>query len=264
MDDAGFKERIESLDVTLFSRIKAQTTEGDQSSLLAIQNCVRDSLAEYVYLEIGSYLGGSIQPHLLDARCKKIYSIDKRETVSADERPKASEYPGNSEKAMLSLLAEVSPENVTKVECIDSDTRMIPASRISTAPNLCFVDGEHTHAAVIRDFEFCLKVCAANATIVFHDTQIVFRGVRSAVSRLRSARRRFSGHYLLDVVFAVCLDESPVAERLARFSGQVRKNDLWSPRNDLRLLKWRARRFKERASSLATNWMGRNEMERRK
>ena len=248
MNEPEFDGRIERLDLTLFSRIQSQTSESDRKSLLAIQACTRECVEEYVCLEIGSHLGGSIQPHLLDPKCKKIYSIDKRPLSQPDERGSVYEYPQNSTERMLSLLTAISLEKVKKIESIDGDVKFISPSRISTAPNLCFIDGEHTRAAVVTDFEFCLRVSAAGATFVFHDAQIVFRGLRSVVSRLWTAGRRFSGHALSDAVYAFCLDQSPIPARLAKFSSQAREDDLWSPRSDLRLLKWRALALKERAS----------------
>jgi hypothetical protein len=252
MNDAPFESRIEALDATLFSKIMSQTTDADKRSLLAIQTCARANSEKYVYLEIGSYLGGSIQPHLLDPKCAKIYSIDKRQLVSRDERVEAPGYPGNTQQHMLSLLTTLDPQNVVKIECLEGDTRSLPASLIHEAPNLCFIDGEHTPSAVVRDFDFCSRVCAAGATIVFHDAQTVFRGLRSVISRLRRSRRTFLALALSDMVYSISLDESPVPSQLRRFSAQLRKNDLWSPRNDLRLMKWRAIALKQRASSLAS------------
>lgn len=252
MSDSSVSSRIGALDITLFSQIPSQTTEADRRSLLAAQFCTRECVDGYVYLEIGSHLGGSIQPHLLDPRCKKIYSIDKRPPSQPDDRGPIYEYPDNSTERMLSLLAAVDPQQVTKVECIDGDTKSIPPSRIHHAPDLCFIDGEHTSAAVVSDFDFCLKVCAAGATIAFHDAQTVFRGLRSLVSKLRRSKREFSSHALSDVVYVVCLDKGMVRTGLAKFSAQTREDDLWSPRNDLRLLKWRATAFKERTSGFAS------------
>lgn len=258
MSDGGFDVRIERLDISLFAPIMSQTTDADKKSLLAVQACMRESAEEYVYLEIGSYLGGSIQPHLLDPKCKKIYSIDKRQLVSPDERTEAPGYPGNSKEHMISLLAMIDPQKATEIDCIDGDTKSISPSRISEAPNLCFIDGEHTPEAIVADFNFCQRVCAESATIVFHDSQIVFRGLRSVVSRLKQQGRQFSAHALSDVVYVICLDRSAIPARLAKFSSLAREDDLWSPRNDLRLLKWRAIAFKERASILGTRLLGRN------
>jgi hypothetical protein len=257
MADVSFKERIKRLDITLFERIVSQTTDADKKSLLAIQLCARECKEGYVYLEIGSHLGGSIQPHLVDPKCKWIYSIDKRPSSQPDERGPICEYPDNSTERMRALLAGIDPDGVKKIECIDADAKCIARSVISRAPNLCFIDGEHTPAAVVADFDFCLKVCAVGATIVFHDSQIVFRGLRSVISGIKREGRQFSTHALSEVVYVICLDKSVIPRRLAKFSSLSREDDLWSPRNDLRLLKWRAIALKKRASALRTRLLGR-------
>ena len=258
MTAGGFEERIKNLDIALFERILSQTTDADKKSLLAAQLSTRECMDRYVYLEIGSHLGGSIQPHLLHPKYKWIYSIDKRPSFQPDERGPIYEYPENSTERMRSLLAAIDPAGIEKIECIDADAKFIPLSSIARAPNLCFIDGEHTPAAVVADFDFCLNVCAVGATIVFHDAQTVFRGLRSVVSKLRKMRRQFSSHAFLDMVYVICLDASPVRNELAKFVAQARKDDLWSPRNDLRLIKWRAMAFKERASVLGTRLLRRN------
>jgi hypothetical protein len=253
MSDAPFDARVEHLDTTLFARILSQTTEADRKSLLAVQRCVREG-QEYVYLEIGSYLGGSIQPHLLDPRCKKIYSIDKRQLLSPDERSEAPGYPANSKEHMISLLTALDPESIAKIDCIDGDTGSLSPTRISDRPNLCFIDGEHTARAVAADFDFCLRVCTASGTIVFHDSEIVFRGLRSVISKLKRERRLFSTRALSDVVYVVCLGDSDISGRLAKFHSLEREDNLWSVRNDLRLLKWRATGIRDRALRVAMEW----------
>lgn len=253
MSDAAFDVRMECLDTTLFASILSQTTDADRKSLLAVQRCVRES-QDYVYLEIGSYLGGSIQPHLLDPKCKKIYSIDKRQLLSPDERSEPPGYPSNSKEHMISLLTALDPQSVAKIDCIDGDTRSISPSRISDRPNLCFIDGEHTARAIATDFDFCLRICAAGGTIVFHDSEIVFRGLRSVVSKLKRERHPFSTHALSDVVYVICLGKSDVSSRLAKFPSLEREDNLWSVRNDLRLLKWRATGIRDRALKVANEW----------
>jgi hypothetical protein len=99
-----FEEKLNRLDLALFEKISSQTTEDDKRSLLAIQNATREIYPNYNYLEIGSHLGGSIQPHLVDEKCAKIYSIDKRPLVQPDERGVNYGYPENSTQRMLDLL----------------------------------------------------------------------------------------------------------------------------------------------------------------
>ena len=82
----NFEQSIKTLDLGLFEKISSQSSDDDKQSLLACQLATRELAGAYHYLEIGSYLGGSIQPHLLDRHCAKIYSIDKRPLNQPDER----------------------------------------------------------------------------------------------------------------------------------------------------------------------------------
>ena len=69
-----------------FNKIESQSTKGDKRALLAIQRTTRNRFSTYTYLDIGSHLGGPIQPHLLDPRCETIYSIDTRPESHPDDR----------------------------------------------------------------------------------------------------------------------------------------------------------------------------------
>ena len=53
-----FETRLAALDATLFQHVLSQMPEEDQRSLLALQAAVRARHRQFVYLEIGSYLGG--------------------------------------------------------------------------------------------------------------------------------------------------------------------------------------------------------------
>src|SRR5580700_12032764 len=97
---ADVDERITALDLSLFDGVSTQTYPEDRSSLLLLQRCVRRS-GDYIYAEIGSHLGGTLQPHLVDSRCTLIYSIDKRPLEQPDESRGVWQYEGNSTKRML-------------------------------------------------------------------------------------------------------------------------------------------------------------------
>ena len=74
----AFAARLDTLDTSLFAHIRSQSTDDDKRTWLALQRAVRRLKGPYSYLEIGSYLGGSIQPYLVDPLCRRIYSIDRR------------------------------------------------------------------------------------------------------------------------------------------------------------------------------------------
>jgi hypothetical protein len=80
--------RIRDLDLSLFDNIPTQTTKADQRALLGVQRAVMTKHEQFTYLEIGSHLGGSIQPYLVNPTCKHIYSIDPRPLSQPDDREK--------------------------------------------------------------------------------------------------------------------------------------------------------------------------------
>jgi hypothetical protein len=202
-----FRERLASLDTTLFDGIESQMTQDDRRSVLAVQKAVREHGDGYSYLEIGSYVGGSIQPHLLDPSCRRIYSIDKRPRSPKDDRGIPFVYPDNTTERMIELLTKVSPGGVQKVDCFEGDASEVDISAIRQRPNLCLIDGEHTEEAVLSDFRFCASVLAPDGAILFHDANVVFTALEKIVTALREEGRRFSAYVLPTTVFVIELDE---------------------------------------------------------
>lgn len=183
----NFEQLISNLDLKLFEKISSQSTEEDKKSFLALQLATRELHSDYNYLEIGSHIGGSIQPHLLDDKCAKIYSIDKRPLQQPDERGIDYVYQNNSTERMLEHLKKVAPEKLDKVTTIDGDTREINPSQIKDKIQLCFIDGEHTDSTVVSDFKFCLEVLDENGLIFFHDAQITYNGIAECIKFLKNA-----------------------------------------------------------------------------
>src|SRR5947208_3078561 len=109
--------KLSLLDVSLFDTIPSQTNVNERRGLLALQKAVGEKLGSYVYLEIGSHLGGSIQPHLVDARCRKIFSIDNRPVQQPDDRGVPCDYPDNSTARMLDLLRRIDAAQIGKITC---------------------------------------------------------------------------------------------------------------------------------------------------
>lgn len=214
-----FETAISDLDLRLFEKIPSQSTDHDKQSLLACQLAVREMVPGYVYLEIGSHLGGSIQPHLLDPLCQRIYSIDKRPRSQPDSRGFDFIYQNNSTARMVELLGEVSPD-ISRIITIDSDTKSIDLSRVAQRVDLCFIDGEHTDEAVISDFRFCTNVLNDNGAIVFHDAQITYNGIAACIEDLEKNDVKFTAYALPNIVFVIEIGEFPlhkhvkIAERL--------------------------------------------------
>jgi hypothetical protein len=206
---SDFEQRVITLDTKLFERINTQLSDFDKRSLLACQLAAREISNPYNYLEIGSYLGGSIQPHLLDDRCENIYSIDKRPLNQPDERGQTYTYLNNSTARMLDLLGAVAPTE--KITTIDGDTRTtVSPSQISEKVQVCFIDGEHTNEAVVSDFRFCLGALGENGAIIFHDAPITYNGISECISILESDKRKFRAYSLPDILFVIEIGEFPI------------------------------------------------------
>lgn len=190
---SNWLQRIDALDLSLFNRIESQTSPADRISLLAAQRATARCHPQYTYLEIGSHLGGSIQPHLVDQRCKKIYSIDARPRQQPDDRSPGyvAYYENNSSERMLALLGTIGAGEVNKIECFDLDASQIETASISDAPDLIFIDGEHTNRAVLSDFEFCNKVVGKGGTILFHDFFMVYPAILEICRTLDRQRRTY-------------------------------------------------------------------------
>lgn len=191
-----FENTIGSLDTSVFDHVYSQLFPEDKRTLLALQKAVRSMQPEYSYLEIGSYMGGSIQPYLLDSRCRRIYSIDTRPHIPPDARGHIQVYPENSTEKMLSLLREVSEANIGKITCFDADASAVDMNSIKEKPTVCFIDGEHTDAAVLSDFAFCRKVLADRGIICFHDANVVFGGLLKIIEHLQAESVRFNAYVL--------------------------------------------------------------------
>jgi hypothetical protein len=211
----SFEQSIGNLDLKLFEKISSQSNDHDKKSLLACQLATRELKSNYVYLEIGSYLGGSIQPHLLDEKCAAIYSIDKRPLIQPDERGVDYTYLNNSTARMLENLQAVAPAQVGKVVTIDGETRNIEPTEITEKVTLCYIDGEHTDEAVLRDFKFCLSVLDKNGAILFDDANIIYNGIADCLGYLKDNSISFRPFILPDKIFAIEIGDFPLHQNKA-------------------------------------------------
>lgn len=207
---SNFEESVNKLDLALFEKIASQSTNEDKGSLLACQAAVRELRPKYNYLEIGSYLGGSIQPYLLDDRCAHIYSIDKRPEVQPDERGFDWVYQNNSTARMIENLKAVSGDGIKKITAIDGDTGSIKRDEIKEKIDLCFIDGEHTDGAVMSDFKFCLDALGGTGAVIFHDAQITYNGISDCLKYLQKNSVRFNAYVLPHIVFVVEIGDFPM------------------------------------------------------
>jgi hypothetical protein len=218
MTATTFDQSIASLDVSIF-RIESQTSIEDRRSFLAIQNAVRLWKNEYVYLECGSHIGGSLLPHVLDPHCRLLYSVDKRPPVQPDERGVKYEYPHNSSQRMVATLARhVTATYLAKVRTFDMDASELTAYQIPEKPDLVLIDAEHTNAAVFRDFINLYLLCHPSTVYAFHDANLTFGGLQNIETFLRYSGVAFDSYVLPSVVYLLAINDAreilrPVGEK---------------------------------------------------
>lgn len=151
--------------------------------LIRVQELV-SARGPYAYVEIGSYLGRSLQPHVQDAACTRAVSIDLRPDVVSDERGDLDMYKGITADDMVRGLSEVcSQEQLGKLEAVTANSDALRVREGETF-DLAFIDGEHTNTAVFRDFLNVLRVLSGDGVICFEDTSLVLPGILNALAVL--------------------------------------------------------------------------------
>ncbi len=198
-----FDSRLEALDTSLFC-IESQTSTLDRIALLRIQRLVRRMRGRYAYLEIGSHLGGTLLPHLLDPACQSVHSVDPRPLYQHDERGVDFEYSENSTARMLEQLSVVVPAvSLQRLVSWEHDAADIPSHSYGRQFDLVLIDGEHTIVAAFSDFVSVLPTLARDALVVFHDANLVMDAIKNAERLLRHLGARHETLILPDCVAVI-------------------------------------------------------------
>jgi hypothetical protein len=244
--------RIEALDLALLSTIKAQLEPADRRSLLSLHAAWREIYGPFNYLEIGSHLGGSLQALICDPACRAIVSIDSRPPDQPDLRGFKWEYPGNTTARMLSELSRIPGADLSKLTTIDASTDALVPAEVRPSPQVCFIDGEHTDEAALRDARFCRTATGVEGCIVFHDAQVVYRGIRAFLDELQSTEVTHRSFYMPNNIFVVELGLSRLSD-LKVFVDAVLGNAggyLWSLHDHDRFREWYLRSTRARVHKL--------------
>jgi hypothetical protein len=196
-------ERIQDLDVSLFDTVKAQLGPADRQSLLSLHATWREIYEQFDYLEIGSYLGGSLQAFVQDPACRTVISIDSRPADQPDLRGFRWQYPENTTERMLEELRRLPEADLSKVISIDASTEALDPRELHPSPQVCFIDGEHTNEAALRDARFCRAAIGEAGCITFHDSQLVYRGIRSFLDDLSNDGAEYQTFFLPHSLFVV-------------------------------------------------------------
>ena len=202
-----------------FRWIESQTSEADRRALLSIRETVCRGTGTYQYLEVGSHLGGSLQPHVVDSRCLKIFSIDPRPLEQPDDRRAAKyRYDGNSTQRMLALLSDIPSADLSKICAFESSSWEISASSIPPLVDFAFIDGEHTNAAVLRDFDSVYRFLSPSSILAFHDCTIIPDAILRIRDELRRKHLQHSCYYFPNSsVIAIAFASDHFAETLVGF-----------------------------------------------
>ena len=168
--------------------INSQTSVTDKIALLQVRQIMQRSLPSYAYLEIGSFLGGSLTPFLNDPRCERILSVDERNRQQSDERGVKYDYVGITHQTMIDNLLQQGFD-LGKLTTFDGS---IDAYRDAGLRfDLAFIDGEHTDFACFRDFIHARKLLKPDAVIAFHDSTLVYKSLRIIQEFLLASGERF-------------------------------------------------------------------------
>ena len=181
-NSVDFEKRLQQADLSLFDPITTSATADDRRSLLALQAAVR--LPGYAYLEIGSERGGSLQTHLADPWCAAIFSIDLRVSSVPDARGTGFVYHDNTTAHMIAGLTKYYGKTVDKILTFDHRAAEVSTVKITPAPHLIFIDGEHTRKAVTTDFADARRFASSETLIAFHDAQLVHIGIKDCLNTL--------------------------------------------------------------------------------
>jgi hypothetical protein len=175
-------------DVPIEFPIASQTSVADELALLQLRDIMDNQLPSYSYLEIGSFLGGSLTPFLQDPRCHRILSIDERNRQQPDERGVRYDYVGITHQTMIDGLRSHGFD-VAKLETFDGS---VSGYRDAGEKfDLAFIDGEHTDLACFRDFIHSRRLLQDDAIVVFHDSSLVYKALRIIQELLVANGERF-------------------------------------------------------------------------
>lgn len=208
LEPVVLEDRLRKLDLSLLDRIDTQLDPDDRRSLLALHAAARSVHGRFAHLEIGSHLGGSLQTFVCDPACSAIVSLDPRPDRQPDERGIVYRYADNSTQRMLDNLAALPGASLEKLTTIEAGSDGVSADELPVVPQLCFVDGEHTDEAALRDARFCRQASAGSGCIAFHDSLVVHSALRAFLDELEREGVPFDAYVLPSCIFVVELGAS--------------------------------------------------------
>jgi hypothetical protein len=168
--------------------IESQTSPSDKLALLQVRSILKRTVPSYNYLEIGSFMGGSLSPFLKDPQCRQILSIDERNRQQPDERGMKYDYSGITNQTMIDNLKNHGFD-VRKLKTFDGS--ISEYQKAEDKFDLVFIDGEHTDFACFRDFIHSYRLLSENSVTVFHDSSLIYKSLRIIQEFLVATKERF-------------------------------------------------------------------------
>ncbi len=218
---AGYRAMIDAADPAVFM-LETETGHGDRTTMLKVQTMVA-AQGDYVFAEVGSYMGGTLVPHLLDSRCSRVISIDKRPDLQPDERGVSFDYTRSSTAKMIERLRERLPSQcLDKLQTFDCDASDLLDTALQPI-DMCFIDGEHTNKAAFRDFLSLWKHCKPDCIILFHDANLISDGICNVEALLDFNGVEYKSYLLPELMFAVFIGK--YAEASASFVPEAFEKD---------------------------------------
>lgn len=178
--------------------IESQLNSADHQVLQDMHGLVSGA-GTYNYLEIGSYLGGSLQYALTSKNCVSATSVDTRLTGAINDERK---IPYKYTVTTNDMLAHLHENNLdtAKLQCIDGSIADVDQQGFS----LAFIDGEHTVMATFSDALQCLDRISEDSILLFHDSWIVFSAIDCINLLLEKQQRKFVGYKFTDsAIYAI-------------------------------------------------------------
>lgn len=186
------EDMIVECDPSIFA-VHSATSEMDKRTLLQLQNIVREK--SYNYLEVGSYKGGTLLPHLVDSACAEVVSVDSRPGPVWDERGRKFNDTISTKEMLHTLASVVSPAQLLKLRTIESGAAHL-IGYTDQQFDLAFIDAEHTNTAVVEDFLNIYPLMRTNSIVAFHDANLVTDGLCNLSQFMAFLRVPFDARFL--------------------------------------------------------------------
>ena len=169
--------------------IESQTSNEDKLFILDIMQCLKVNSSSYNYIEVGSFMGGTLAPFLIENHCHAIFSVDDRERAQPDERGVNYDYAGITSEKMINNLHHYGL-NTEKLILHDGSIETLQINSNENMFDLAFIDGEHTDEAAFRDFLYIMDFMKKNCIIMFHDSTLVFKALKLIILMLDKQSKR--------------------------------------------------------------------------